>query len=43
VLTEPLSEEHGHRLDRLLQRRADGRMTWLAWLWQPSGKTSSTC
>lgn len=41
LLTEPLSEEHGQRLDRLLQRRADGRMTWLAWLRQPPGKASS--
>ncbi|KVD75137.1 Tn3 family transposase [Burkholderia ubonensis] len=41
VLTEPLSDEHGQRLDRLLQRRADGRMTWLAWLRLPPGKASS--
>ena len=41
VLTESLSDEHRQRLDQLLQRRADGRMTWLAWLRLPPGKASS--
>ncbi|EEE07280.1 Tn3 family transposase [Burkholderia multivorans] len=41
VLTEPLSDEQRQRLDLLLQRRADGRLTWLAWLRQPPGKASS--
>ncbi|WP_341318414.1 Tn3 family transposase [Paraburkholderia sp. IMGN_8] len=41
VLVESLSDDHRQRLDQLLQRRADGRMTWLAWLRLPPGKASS--
>lgn len=41
VLTEPLSEHHRQQLDMLLQRRPDGRLTWLAWLRLPPGKASS--
>ncbi|HDR9042319.1 TPA: Tn3 family transposase, partial [Burkholderia vietnamiensis] len=41
VLTELLSDGHRRRLDELLKRRDDGRMTWLAWLRLPPGKASS--
>ncbi|WP_232461084.1 Tn3 family transposase [Burkholderia ubonensis] len=41
MLTEPLKDEHRQRLDQLLLRRPDGRMTWLAWLRLPPGKASS--
>jgi len=41
VLTESLSDAHRQRLDQLLNRRDDGRMTWLAWLRLPPGKASS--
>ncbi|WP_028215621.1 Tn3 family transposase, partial [Paraburkholderia mimosarum] len=41
VLTASLSDEHRKRLDQLLTRRDDGRMTWLAWLRLPPGKASS--
>ncbi|WP_020201300.1 Tn3 family transposase [Cupriavidus sp. WS] len=41
ILTEPLTEHHRLQLDHLLQRRPDGRLTWLAWLRLPPGKASS--
>ncbi|MFJ4292899.1 Tn3 family transposase [Cupriavidus sp. NPDC089707] len=41
ILTEPLTEYQRRQLDHLLQRRPDGRLTWLAWLRLPPGKASS--
>ncbi len=41
TLTEPLTDHHRQQLDQLLQRRPDGRLTWLAWLRLTPGKASS--
>jgi hypothetical protein len=41
LLVESLSDDHQQRLDKLLQRRAVGRTTWLTWLRLPPGKASS--
>lgn len=41
ILNEPLTEYHRRQLDHLLQRRPNGRLTWLAWLRLPPGKASS--
>jgi hypothetical protein len=41
ALSEPLSNEHRHRLDDLLKRRDNGKTTWLAWLRQSPAKPNS--
>lgn len=41
ALSDPLSEEHRQRLDDLLKRRENGRMTRLAWLRQSPAKPNS--
>ena len=41
ALSEPLSDVHRRRLDDLLKRRGNGKMTWLAWLRQSPAKPNS--
>ena len=41
ALAEPLSDAHCRRLDDLLKRRGNGKMTWLAWLRQSPAKPNS--
>ncbi|PKQ71139.1 Tn3 family transposase [Aeromonas sobria] len=41
ALAEPLSDAHRRRLDDLLKRRDNGKMTWLAWLRQSPVKPNS--
>ena len=41
ALSDPLSEDHKQRLDKLLVRRDNGKMTWLAWLRQSPVKPNS--
>jgi len=41
ALSDPLSNGHRHRLDDLLKRHDNGKMTWLAWLRQSPVKPSS--
>jgi len=41
ALSEPLSDGHRHRLDDLLKRRDNGKMTRLAWLRQSPEKPNS--
>ncbi len=41
ALSDPLSEDHKQRLDKLLARRDNGKMTWLAWLRQSPLKPNS--
>ena len=41
ALVEPLSDAHRHRLDNLLKRRDNSKMTWLAWLRQSPAKPNS--
>jgi hypothetical protein len=41
ALSEPLSNEHRHRLDDLLKRRDNGKTTWLASLRQSPAKPNS--
>ncbi len=41
ALAEPLSDAHRRRLDDLLKRRDNGKMTWLAWLRQSPAKPNS--
>ena len=41
ALTEPLSDSHLRRLDDLLNCRATGKTTWLAWLRQSPAKPNS--
>ncbi|MFW9620770.1 MAG: Tn3 family transposase, partial [Macromonas sp.] len=41
ALSDPLSEDHKQRLDKLLVRRDNGKMTWLAWLRQSPLKPNS--
>lgn len=38
ALSEPLLNEHRHRLNELLKRRDTGKTTWLAWLRQLPAK-----
>jgi hypothetical protein len=41
ALTDPLTDAHRERLDRLLTRREDTSLTWLAWLRQSPAKPNS--
>jgi len=41
ALSDLLSDAHKHRLNDLLKRRDNGKMTWLAWLRQPPAKPNS--
>ena len=41
TLTASLSDGHRQRLDRLLERKPDSKLTWLAWLRQSPGKPNS--
>jgi len=41
TLTAPLSADQRQRLDKLLERKDDGNLTWLAWLRQSPAKPSS--
>ena len=41
ALSDPLTEDHRQRLDKLLTRRDNGKMTWLAWLRQSPLKPNS--
>lgn len=41
TLSNPLSDAHRNRLDELLKRRDNGKMTWLAWLRQSPAKPNS--
>jgi len=41
TLTDPLSADQRQRLDKLLERKDDSNITWLAWLRQSPAKPSS--
>lgn len=41
TLSKPLSDVHHRRLDNLLNRRDNSKMTWLAWLRQSPAKPNS--